>query len=154
MVMVINNPKEIHTKDDGVEFEEYCNGELHEVIYQHYLQHLYARFCLENGTFEMDERRKTGDRNSDLKLRLEEYFDSVSYLNLFHLETNTSCVLFQILCNLKLPLCDIIPFIRTVQYLPLSKSLFLRMHNFINMLKATFSKITDAMLLFNEQILK
>lgn len=84
--MVINVPKEIRTKNDGVECEEFCNGELHEKIYQRYLEHLYFQFCLQNGTFQMNEELSmeadVDQHNSeclivDLSKQLEKYFDNV-----------------------------------------------------------------------------
>lgn len=74
MVMVLNVPKEIRTKDDGVEFEEYHNGDLHEAVYQRYLQHLYSNFCLQNGTFWMINQAM----NHKLGELLQDYFDKAS----------------------------------------------------------------------------
>lgn len=92
MVMVINVPKEIRTKNDGVECEEFRNGDLHEDIYQRYLEHMYFQFCLRNGTFQENEELSIeagGDQQNsaypckDLTQRLENYFDNVSRFYFF-----------------------------------------------------------------------
>lgn len=85
--MVLNVPKEVRTKDDGVEFEEYRSGDLHEAVYQRYLQHLYSSFCLQNGTFLMNRQTMDGEDpkahksdkpNQELGELLQDYFDNAS----------------------------------------------------------------------------
>lgn len=85
--MVLNVPKEIRTKDDGVELEEYRSGDLHEAVYQRYLQHLYSCFCLQYGTFLMNcqtmdandpEPQKSDYQNQELGELLQDYFDNAS----------------------------------------------------------------------------
>lgn len=48
--------------------------------------------------------------------------------------------------------CDILDICRSVQYLPLNKYQFLRVHNFIQMIESTFVPINHCIFLFNEQL--
>lgn len=42
--------------------------------------------------------------------------------------------------------------LRSIQYLPVNQTLFLRLHNFIKMIEATFSTIKTSVFLYNEQV--
>ncbi|KAM7355262.1 vacuolar fusion protein CCZ1 isoform 1-T2 [Cochliomyia hominivorax] len=133
LVLVLNVPKEIHSKD-GVEYGEYHKNELHDAIYRRLLIQSYNRYCLEYGTFQMILDQYSDNKETAreaLTQKLENFFNK-------HIS------------SLKLPANDIIEFMNSLQYLPLDKFLFLRVHNFIDSLKATFAIITDAIFLYKE----
>lgn len=79
LVLVLNVPKEIHSKD-GVEYPEYHKYELHDAIYRRLLIQSYNRFCLEDGTFQMvldkffDNKETARDY---LTQKLENFFNKV-----------------------------------------------------------------------------
>ncbi|XP_065359514.1 vacuolar fusion protein CCZ1 homolog [Calliphora vicina] len=133
LVLVLNVPKEIHSKD-GVEYPEYHKYELHDALYRRLLIQSYNRFCLEDGTFQM-----ILDQFSDNKETARDYLTQ-KLENFFN----------KYITSLKLPANDIIEFMNSLQYLPLDKFLFLRVHNFIDSLKSTFPTITDAIFLYKE----
>lgn len=79
LVLVLNVPKEIHSKD-GVEYPEYHKYELHDAIYRRLLIQSYNRFCLEDGTFQMVldtfvENKETA--RDYLTQKLENFFNKV-----------------------------------------------------------------------------
>lgn len=59
---------------------------------------------------------------------------------------------FQYVPTLKTRNCDILDICRSIQYLPLNKYQFLRVHNFIQMIESTFNAIKHCIFLFNEQL--
>lgn len=59
---------------------------------------------------------------------------------------------FQYITTLKARNCDILDISRSIQYLPLNKLQFLRVHNFIQMIESTFVSIEHSVFLFNEQL--
>lgn len=61
-------------------------------------------------------------------------------------------VYFQYITTLKARNCDILDIARSIQYLPLNKLQFLRVHNFIQMIESTFVSIKHCIFLFNEQL--
>lgn len=133
LVLVLNVPKEIHTKD-GVELPEYRKDDLHDAIYRRQLIQLYNRFCLEEGSFQMIFDKFSEDKQAartNLSQKLEGFFNN--YIS-----------------SLRLPANDIIEFMNSLQYLPLDKFLFLRVHNFIDSLKATFPMLSDCIFLYKE----
>lgn len=85
LVLVLNVPKEIHSKD-GVEYPEYHKDELHDAIYRRQLIQSYNRFCLEEGTFQMilDKLPGTKETARDyLTQKLEGFFYKVREKLLF-----------------------------------------------------------------------
>lgn len=82
LVLVLNVPKEIHSKD-GVEYGEYHKYELHDAIYRRLLIQSYNRFCLEDGTFQMLLDQQTDNKETArdyLMQKLEDFFDKVNYI--------------------------------------------------------------------------
>ncbi|XP_037928337.1 vacuolar fusion protein CCZ1 homolog [Teleopsis dalmanni] len=135
LVMTLNVPKEIRLKD-GVEVADYRGGEINDNIYSSILTQCYRMFRLLAGSIKMNYELNglTNDEaREQLQQKLAIFFDK--YLN-----------------SLKLPACDILDTICSIQYLPLEKSLFLRSHNFINMVRATFLNISDIVFFYNEQV--
>lgn len=53
---------------------------------------------------------------------------------------------------MKLRHCDILDIVRSVQYMPLNKFQFLRIHNFVQNIESTFPSIKHCIFLFNEQL--
>lgn len=53
---------------------------------------------------------------------------------------------------MKLRNCDILDIVRSVQYMPLNKLQFLRIHNFVQNIESTFPSIKHCIVLFNEQL--
>ncbi|XP_061394327.1 vacuolar fusion protein CCZ1 homolog [Musca vetustissima] len=132
LVLVLNVPKEMLTKD-GVDYAEYHPYELHDDVYRRVLIMAYERFRMQEGTFQMllDENPDNG--REILVDKLEEFFDK--YIS-----------------SLKLPAEDIFEFIRSLQYLPLDKVLFLRVHNFIESLKSSYPTIKDSLFLYKNTV--
>ena len=59
----------------------------------------------------------------------------------------------QYLSTMKLRNSDVLDIFRSVQYLPLNKFQFLRVHNFIQMIEASFKSIRHCIFLYNEQLI-
>ena len=84
LVLVLNVPKEIHTKD-GVEYPEYHKNELHDAIYRRLLIQSYNRFCLEEGTFQMIMLKFPNDlltARDYLTQKLEIFFNKVRIIGI------------------------------------------------------------------------
>ncbi|XP_036338310.1 vacuolar fusion protein CCZ1 homolog [Rhagoletis pomonella] len=136
IVMVLNVPREIKSKD-GIEVPEYRGAEVQDGIYRVILRQSYNMYRLSQGTFHssMIVNGKEDDCcREQLQGRLSAFFDD--YLQ-----------------SLRIPVLDVLAFMHSVQYLPLGQALFLRAHNFINMVRATFSIIQDTILLYDERII-
>lgn len=133
MVMVINVPKEIKLKD-GVEEADYRGGEVHDKVFRAVLEQSYRMFRLFAGKFASN---MIGDSEIEqteyLRKKLNDFFST--YIS-----------------SIKLPACDVLDALRTIQYIPLEKCLFLRVHNFINMIQATFATIENTIFFFNDQV--
>lgn len=61
--------------------------------------------------------------------------------------------ILQHLETMKLRNCDILDIVRSVQYMPLNKFQFLRIHNFVQNIESTFPSIKHCIFLFNEQLI-
>lgn len=61
-------------------------------------------------------------------------------------------IISQHLEKMKLRNCDILDVVRSVQYMPLNKLQFLRIHNFVQNIESTFPSIKHCIVLFNEQL--
>ncbi|XP_053955039.1 vacuolar fusion protein CCZ1 homolog isoform X1 [Anastrepha ludens] len=135
MVMVLNVPKEIKSKD-GIEVPEYRGAEVQDRIYRTVLRQCYKMFRLSCGTF-LSNTISNGDGHDcgreQLQERLSKFFNK--YLQ-----------------SLRIPVNDVLSFMHSIQYLPLEQPLFLRAHNFINMIRATFPIIKETVLLYDERI--
>ncbi|XP_067642883.1 vacuolar fusion protein CCZ1 homolog [Eurosta solidaginis] len=136
MVMVLNVPKEVKSKD-GIEVPEYRGTEVQDRIYRTLLHQCYNMYRLSWGTFQScmpltDMEDVIGLKK--LKEKLSKFFNE--YLKL-----------------LRIPVCDVLSFLHSIQYLPLEQNLFLRTHNFINMIRETFPIINEAMLLYDDRII-
>lgn len=91
-------------------------------------------FRLFHGSLESNFQGKTkGDRIKNLSSILSEYYS-------IYLE------------NLNLPTCNFLNILKSVQYLPLQKDLFLRLHNFIKLVESTFTAIEYCAYFFNDHI--
>ncbi|XP_073837842.1 vacuolar fusion protein CCZ1 [Musca autumnalis] len=132
LVLVLNVPKEMLTKD-GVDYAEYHPYELHDDIYRRVLIMAYERFRMQEGTFEMILEENPDNGRDILVDKLEEFFDK--YIS-----------------SLKLPAEDVFEFMRSLQYLPLDKVLFLRVHNFMESLKSTYPTIKDSLFLYKNTV--
>uniref|UniRef100_A0A1I8Q3I4 CCZ1/INTU/HSP4 first Longin domain-containing protein n=1 Tax=Stomoxys calcitrans TaxID=35570 RepID=A0A1I8Q3I4_STOCA len=132
LVLVLNVPKEMLAKD-GIDYPEYHAYELHDDIYRRVLVMAYERFRMEEGTFQMILQENPENGREILIEKLEEFF-------------------FKYISSLKLPVDDIFGFTRTLQYLPLDKFLFLRVHNFIESLKSTYPTIMDSLFLYKDTV--
>ncbi|XP_055845097.1 vacuolar fusion protein CCZ1 homolog [Episyrphus balteatus] len=133
MVMVINVPKEIKLKD-GVEEAEYRGGEVHDKVFRAVLEQSYRMFRLFAGKF-------SSNMIGDSELTQAEY-----------LRKKLNDFFSMYVLTLKLPACDVLDALRTIQYIPLEKALFLRVHNFINMIQATFPTIENTIFFYNDQV--
>ncbi|XP_075164309.1 vacuolar fusion protein CCZ1 [Haematobia irritans] len=132
LVLVLNVPKEMLAKD-GVDYAEYHPYELHDDLYRKVVIMAYERFRLEYGTFQMILDDNQENARETLVEKLEGFFD-------------------EYISSLKLPIDDIFEFMRTLQYLPLDKILFLRVHNFMESLKSTYPIIIDSLMLYKDTV--
>uniref|UniRef100_A0A1B0CL26 Putative myrosinase n=1 Tax=Lutzomyia longipalpis TaxID=7200 RepID=A0A1B0CL26_LUTLO len=133
MVMTVNVPFLVKTKD-GVEYNEYRGDDVHDTIYGALLEQSYSMFRLFVGTFrEHMMGDSTEERAQSLSQKLQQFFSKY-------------------ILTLKIGNCDIVDVTRTVQYLPLNQTLFLRIHNFISMIESTFEYVKRCIFLYNEQI--
>lgn len=115
-------------------------------------------FRLFAGTFEMNFIGNTLDeRINNLKKKLELFYSKVKIYNFIDKKSLYFSINFyflnsQYLLTLKLNACDIVDLTRSMQYLPLQKFQFLRVHNFINMIEETFPTIENCIFLYNDQL--
>ncbi|XP_039962838.1 vacuolar fusion protein CCZ1 homolog [Bactrocera tryoni] len=134
IVMVLNVPKEVKSKD-GVEVPEYRGTEVQDRIYRAVLRQCYNMFRLSSGTFRSNSNDSDEDNGREqLKGRLSTFFNN--YLK-----------------TLRFPVGEVLSFMHSIQYLPLEQALFLRAHNFINMIRATFPALKETVLLYDERII-
>uniref|UniRef100_A0A0A1XEM1 Vacuolar fusion protein CCZ1 homolog n=1 Tax=Zeugodacus cucurbitae TaxID=28588 RepID=A0A0A1XEM1_ZEUCU len=134
IVMVLNVPKEVKSKD-GVEVPEYRGVEVQDRIYRAVLRQCYNMFRLSCGTLRSNSEDIDEDKvREQIKQRLSTFFNN--YLK-----------------TMRFPVGDVLSFMHSIQYLPLEQALFLRAHNFINMIRATFPVIRETVLLFDERII-
>ncbi|CAD7002779.1 unnamed protein product [Ceratitis capitata] len=136
MVMVLNVPKEVKSKD-GIEVPEYRGAEVQDRMYRAILRQCYNKYRLNYGTFHSN-------------LSLNECDD---YNGRQQLQEKLSTFLNDYLRSLKFPVNDILSFMHSIQYLPLEQSLFLRAHNFINMIRSTFPIIRESVLLYEDYVI-
>ncbi|CAD7083480.1 unnamed protein product [Hermetia illucens] len=133
MVMTLNAPWETKTRD-GNEYTEYRGGDMHTTIYRAVLRQAYQMFRLFAGTFEMNFVGETeAEKIENLKKKLEVFYSKY-------------------LLTIKLKSCDILDVVQSIQYLPLERMLFLRIHTFINMIEETFPRIQKCIFLYNDQL--
>lgn len=103
-------------------------------IYRNVLRKTYKMFRFFHGTFETNLKGGSKeDQRQHLSNVLTEYL--TSYLE-----------------HLKLPSVNFFNILQSVQYFPLQKDLFLRLHNFIKVVKATFPSIDYCSYFFNDHI--
>ncbi|XP_055310576.1 vacuolar fusion protein CCZ1 homolog [Sitodiplosis mosellana] len=133
MMMILNAPSERKTRDDS-EYTEYRCEDAHEIVYREVLKQSYYMFRLFSGTF-MDNL--VGDNETQ---------------QVEHLINKLSKFYSKYVATLKTRNCDILDICRSIQYLPLNKFQFLRVHNFIQMIESTFVAIKHCIFLFNEQL--
>ncbi|XP_014087225.2 vacuolar fusion protein CCZ1 homolog [Bactrocera oleae] len=134
IVLVLNVPKEVKCKD-SVEVPEYRGAEVQDRIYRAVLRQCYNMFRLIWGTFRSNSCESDEENGREqLKEKLSTFFNN--YLK-----------------TLRFPVGDVLSFMHSIQYLPLEQALFLRAHNFINMIRATFPAIRETVLLYDEQII-
>lgn len=107
---------------------------MNDDIYRSILRQSYRMFKFFHGTFEQNCKGDSKDeQRKALSNVLSKYFPS--YIE----------------C-LKLPSCNFLNLLTSVQYFPLEKDLFLKLHNFIKMIKSTFSSIEFCSYFFNDFI--
>ncbi|KAL5279065.1 CCZ1 family protein [Megaselia abdita] len=133
MVLILNLPNEVTSKD-GAQVSDYKVEEVNDEVYRHFLKQSYRMFRFFQGTFECNLKGKSkDDQRTNLSNVLKEYFSS--YLE-----------------SLKLPSFNFLTILQSVQYFPLQKDLFLRLHNFIKMVKSTFTSIDFCTYFFNDHL--
>ncbi|XP_055376697.1 vacuolar fusion protein CCZ1 homolog [Condylostylus longicornis] len=134
MVLTLNVPYEVRTKE-GAEITDHRGKDVTDKVFRAVLRQSYLMFKLFAGTFAMNFVGETEDEKADtLRKKLDLFYSKY-------------------LLTLKLPSCDIIDVVRSIQYLPVKKNLFLRIHNFINMMQATFPTIEHCVFLYNDQLI-
>ncbi|XP_055910076.1 vacuolar fusion protein CCZ1 homolog [Eupeodes corollae] len=134
MVLVLNVPKEIKLNKDGVEEADYRGGEVHDKVFRAVLEQSYRMFRLFAGKFVSNMIGESELQQAEnLRKKLYDFYSMY-------------------VLTLKLPSCDILDALRTIQYIPLEKALFLRVHNFINMIQATFPTVENTIFFYNEQV--
>lgn len=154
-MQIVGAPSERKTRD-GSEYTEYKCEDAHEIVYQETLKQSYYMFRLFNGTFTDN---LIGDNDEQqiafLITKLNKFYSKVSiYFQHFSIFNIKMYFLndFQYVPTLKTRNCDILDICRSIQYLPLNKFQFLRVHNFIQMIESTFVSIKYCIFLFNEQL--
>ncbi|GAB0096920.1 CCZ1 [Sergentomyia squamirostris] len=129
MVMTINVPYVVKTKEN-VEYNEYRGEDVHDAIYEALLEQSYNMFRLFVGTFA--DNSVCGD-TANLSQKLLTFFSKY-------------------VLTLRIANSDVMDITKTIQYLPLNQALFLRVHNFINMIESTFEVVKRCIFLYNEQL--
>lgn len=111
-------------------------------------------FRLFHGTFEQNI---VGPNDSEqvqaLTGKIEEFFAKVSYAHLLN-ERNCKNIIwsFQRILAIKFRNADILDIFHSIQYFPIGKFQFLRVHNFIEMIESNFPSIEQCIFLYNEQL--
>lgn len=122
------------TSKDGAQVSDYRGEEVNDEIYRNLLKQSYRMFKFFHGSFETNFKGESKEEQRKyLSNALSDYFPS--YLD-----------------SLKLPSCNFFSVLQSVQYFPLQKDLFLRLHNFIKMVKSTFSSIDLCSYFFNDYL--
>ncbi|XP_059620060.1 vacuolar fusion protein CCZ1 homolog [Phlebotomus argentipes] len=133
MVLTINVPFLVKLKD-GVEYTEYRGDDVHDSICGAVLEQAYSMFRLFVGTFKENFSGQSLDEQmGNLSQKLQQFFSKY-------------------ILTMRIANSDIIDVTRTIQYLPLNQTLFLRVHNFISMIESTFDCVKRCIFLYNEQI--
>ncbi|KAJ6642477.1 Vacuolar fusion protein CCZ1 like [Pseudolycoriella hygida] len=134
MIMTINAPYDTKQKD-SIEYNEYRGDEVNEKVYRSVLKQSYRMFRLFCGTFQ--SHIASGEHSSDvpheLINKIKDFY--VEYIRTMRLEVNN---IFDIFCS--------------TQHLPLNDLLFLRVHNFIQLIQTSFPMVVHCVLFCNEHV--
>jgi len=126
-VMVLSIPSVEKTSPEGIEITEYQNDQVQDNVFQSLLAKMYEKFVLLNG-------RLVNIEKIDLKRRLEKFID----LALNKLEPNH---------------CGIAEIFRGLQFFPLGREPFLRVHCAINHLLMTFPSVKHLLLMQSDKLI-
>ncbi|KAG4066234.1 hypothetical protein HA402_000458 [Bradysia odoriphaga] len=132
--LTINAPYDTKQKDN-IEYNEYRGDEVHEKVYRSILKQTYRMFRLFCGSFQNHIPAGQGYSVVPLELinKLKEFY--IEYITTMRLEDNN---IFDIFCS--------------TQYLPLNELLFLRVHNFVQLIQSSFPMIMHCVLFCNEHV--